>query len=157
MLPPEATRVARKIIGVIGAGNCDPETAAKARDVGRLLAREDCVVVTGGLGGVMEAAARGAQEAGGLVIGILPGARPEEGNPWLDIRIATGMGDARNAILCNTAEAFIAIGGEYGTLSEIAFALKREKPVVSLGSWGDGLGVEQVESAKEAVRRVLEE
>ena len=147
--------MARRIIGVIGAGSCDPETAAIARDVGRLLAREDCVVVTGGLGGVMEAAARGAQEAGGLVIGILPGARVEEGNPWLDIRIATGIGDARNAIICNTAEAFVAIGGEYGTLSEIAFALKREKLVVSLGSWSDGLPVEQAESAEEAVKRVL--
>ncbi len=149
--------MARRIIGVIGAGSCDEEVAARARDVGRLLAREDCVVLTGGLGGVMEAAARGAQEAGGLVIGILPGALPSEGNPWLDITIATGLGDARNAVICNSAEAFVAVGGEYGTLSEIAYALKRKKRVVSLGSWSDGLPVELADTPADAVKRVLEE
>lgn len=145
----------RRIIGVIGAGRCDEEVAARARDVGRRLAREDCVVMTGGLGGVMEAASRGAQEAGGLVIGILPGADPSEGNPWLDLAIATGMGDARNAVICNSAEAFVAVGGEFGTLSEIGFALKRGKRVVSLGSWREGLPVVVVETAEEAVREVL--
>jgi uncharacterized protein (TIGR00725 family) len=147
--------MARRIIGVIGAGSCEPEISAHARDVGRLLAREDCIVLTGGLGGVMEAAARGAQEAGGLALGILPGSGAAEGNPWLDISIPTGMGDARNAVICNSAEAFIAIGGEYGTLSEIAYALKRKKLVVSLGSWTEGLPVEVVETPAEAVQRVL--
>ena len=124
-----------KILAVIGAGACDEALAAQARAVGRLLAERGCAIVTGGLGGVMEAASRGASEAGGLVVGILPGPSPDDANPWVEVAIATGMGDARNTILANTAEAFVAVGGSHGTLSEIAFALKRGKRVVSLGSW----------------------
>ncbi len=124
-----------KILAVIGAGACDEALAAQAHAVGRLLAERGCAVVTGGLGGVMEAASRGAFEVGGLVIGVLPGPSPDDANPWVGVAIATGMGDARNTILANTAEAFVAVGGSHGTLSEIAFALKRGKRVVSLGSW----------------------
>lgn len=145
----------KRTIAVIGAGECDEETAARAREVGRRLAQADCVLVTGGLGGVMEAASRGAAEAGGLVIGILPGASTQEANRFVDIAIATGMGDARNAVICNTADAFVAIGGQWGTLSEIAFALKREKRVVSLGSFEADLPVERARDAEDAVRRVL--
>jgi len=150
--PPEATDPRAPVVAVIGAGVCDEETAARAEAVGRLLAERGCVVACGGLGGVMEAASRGAAAAGGLVIGILPGQKPGTANPWVAVSIATGMGDARNAILANTAAAFIAVAGEHGTLSEIAFALKRKKRVVSLGSWEVDPAVEVASSPEEAVR-----
>ena len=143
-----------RIVAVIGAGKCDEKTAATARNVGRRLAEGGCSVVTGGLGGVMEAASRGAKEAGGMVIGILPTGSATDANPYVDIPIVTGMGDARNAIIANTAEAFIAVAGAHDTLSEIAFALKRGKPVVGLGTW-DIKGVVNAATPEEAVRRVL--
>ncbi len=102
------------------------------------------------------AASRGAHEAGGLVIGVLPGSLPAEANPYVSVAVATGLGDARNAVLANTAEAFIAVGGAYGTLSEIAFALKRGKRVVSLGSWDVDPAVLHADSPDDAVRRLLE-
>ncbi|MFH0945800.1 MAG: TIGR00725 family protein [Planctomycetota bacterium] len=140
-----------RIIAVIGAGECNSSQADVAREVGRLLAVAGCVLVTGGLGGVMAAASEGASSAGGTVVGILPGTDPGAANPWVDIPIATGMGDARNAILCNTAEAFIAVGGSFGTLSEIAFALKRGKPVVSLDSFRPDDRVRPAASPAEAL------
>ena len=142
-------------MAVIGAGASDPSTAALAEEVGERLARADCVVVTGGLGGVMEAASRGASRAGGLVIGILPSAAAEDANRWVDVPIVTGMGDARNAVLVNTAEAFIAVGGSYGTLSEIAFALRRGRPIASLGSWQVDPQLVSVETPEQAVESVL--
>ena len=144
-----------KIVAVIGAGTCDDATAARAYHVGRLLAERGCTVVTGGLGGVMEAASRGAAEAGGRVLGLLPGPDAAAANPWVEIAVATGMGDARNAILANTAAAFVAVGGAHGTLSEIAFALKRGKRVVSLDSWEVDPAVLVAESPEEAIARVL--
>jgi len=123
------------IIGVIGAGTCDAETAALAEAVGRGLAERGAAVVCGGLDGVMAAACRGARAAGGLTIGILPGTRRADANPWVDIPIVTGLGEARNVLVVRTAQAVIAIGGEYGTLSEIAFALKLGVPVVGLNTW----------------------
>lgn len=99
----------------------------------------------------MEAASRGASLAGGLVIGILPTPTADDANPYVDVPIATGMGDARNVIIASTAEAFIAVGGAYGTLSEIAFALKRGKTVVSLGSWRPDEAVKTASSPEEAV------
>ncbi|MFQ5515041.1 MAG: TIGR00725 family protein [Myxococcota bacterium] len=144
-----------RVIAVIGQGVSSPETDRNAHEVGRRLAEAGCVVVTGGLGGVMTAASRGAREAGGLVVGIVPGPSREEANPWVTVAVATGMGDARNAILANTADAFVAVGGSHGTLSEIAFALKRGKRVVSLGSWQVDPAVTAAESAEEAVRQVL--
>ncbi len=143
-------------IAVIGAARCDEAAAARAREVGRLLAEAGHTVVTGGLTGVMEAASRGAREAGGHVVGILPGPDPAQANPYVELAIATGMGDARNAILANTARAFIAVAGEHGTLSEIAYALKRAKPVVSLGSWEIDPAVRVAASPAEAVRWTLE-
>ncbi len=139
------------IVAVIGAGECDAETARRAEEVGRLLAQRGLVVATGGLGGVMAAASRGARAAGGRVLGILPGADPDAANPDVDLAVATGMGDARNAVIANTAEGFVAIGGAEGTLSEIAFALKRAKPVVSLGSWEFDSRVRAARSPAEAV------
>ncbi len=145
-----------RIVAVIGAGSCDALTAQKARAVGRLLAERGCAVLTGGLGGVRVAASQGAAAAGGLVLGVLPGADPAEANPHVAIAIATGMGDARNAILANTAEAFIAVAGEHGTLSDIAFALKRRKRVVSLGSWEVDPAILVARTAEEAVRLALD-
>lgn len=145
-----------RVVAVVGAGECDRGTAERAEEVGRLLAGRGCTLVTGGLGGVMEAASRGAREAGGLVIGVLPAADPETANPHVQVAIATGMGDARNAILANTANVFVAIGGAHGTLSEIAFALKRKKRVVSLGSWEVDPAILVAATAAEAVRMALE-
>jgi hypothetical protein len=145
----------QRIVAVIGAGACDSDTAERARAVGSLLAGRGCVVLTGGLGGVMEAASRGAAEVGGLVIGVLPGADPADANPHVAVAIASGMGDARNAILANTAEAFVAVAGEHGTLSEIAFALKRGKRVVSLGSWQVDPAILVALTPEEAVRLAL--
>jgi uncharacterized protein (TIGR00725 family) len=144
-------------VAVIGAGNCDGAVLERACTVGRLLAERGCVLVTGGLGGVMAAASRGAAQAGGLVIGVLPGPDPAEANPHVAIAIASGMGDARNAILANTAEAFVALAGEHGTLSEIAFALKRGKLVVSLGSWQVDPAILVAQTPEEAVRLALGE
>jgi uncharacterized protein (TIGR00725 family) len=123
------------IVAVIGASRPSAQETLLAREIGERLARAGFSVLTGGLGGVMEAAAEGASGSGGLVLGILPGADPALANPHVTIAIPTGVGDARNAIIANTADGFIAVGGGLGTLSEIAFALKRGKPVVALKTW----------------------
>ncbi len=128
-------KIRAPVIAVCGAGACDEALAATAEAVGRAVARAGATLVCGGLGGVMEAAARGAKEAGGLTVGILPGADSSDANRWIEVAVATDMGQARNAIIINTADAVVAVGGAYGTLSEVAFALKLGKPVVSLGSW----------------------
>jgi len=125
----------RRAVGVIGASRPSEEERLVAREVGERLATAGLVVVTGGLGGVMEAASRGATEKGGTVIGIVPGSDPDAANPYVALAIATGSGDARNAIIADTADGFIAVGGGLGTLSEIALALKRGKPVVALSTW----------------------
>ena len=146
-----------RVIAVIGAGelSAGADLASLAREVGRLLARRGCALLCGGLGGVMEAASQGAREEGGPVIGVLPGIDPAEANPHVGIAIATGMAEARNAVIANTAEAFVAVGGGYGTLAEIAFALKRGKRVVSLHSWREGLPVLVAQDPEEAVRLAL--
>lgn len=123
------------IIGVIGAGECDADTAALAEAVGRHLARRGAAVVCGGLGGVMAAACRGARSTGGLTIGILPGTRREDANPWVQVPIVTGLDQARNILVVRTAQALIAVAGSFGTLSEIAYALKLGIPVVGLNTW----------------------
>ena len=122
-------------IGVIGEGTCFARTAALARRVGAAVAQSGAVLCSGGLGGVMEAASRGAAEAGGLVVGILPGFRRQEANRWVAVPIVTGMDQARNVVLVRSCDALIAVGGMYGTLSEIALALKLGVPVVGLGTW----------------------
>ena len=123
------------VIGVIGGSAPTAEEAQWAEAVGQALAEGGAILVCGGRGGVMEAACRGAKSAGGLTIGILPGASRREANPYVDIPIVTGMGEARNAVITRTAQAVIAVGGSYGTLSEIAFALGFGVPVVGLGTW----------------------
>src|SRR5262245_26500500 len=122
-------------VAVVGAGAADARIASVAEEVGRLLASRGAVVVCGGLGGVMEAACRGAKSAGGATVGILPGLDRREANAWVDVAIPTGLGEARNALVVRAADVLIAIGGEFGTLSEIALALKTEKPVVGIGTW----------------------
>ena len=124
-----------KTIAVIGGSTPSPEESAAAEAVGRALARAGAVLICGGRGGVMEAACRGAKSAGGMTIGILPGADRREANPYVDIPILTGIGMARNAIIARTAEAVVAVGGSYGTLSEIALALTFGVPVIGLGTW----------------------
>jgi len=128
---------ARPVIGVMGPAACDAATAALARAVGRGIAQRGALLLTGGRTGVMEEASRGAREAGGTTIGILPGAGAGESpaNPYVDIPIYTGLGEARNWVNVCASDALIAIGGGFGTLSEIALALKARKPLVLLGSW----------------------
>lgn len=120
-------------IAVIGRGDCSPEEYEAAETVGHLIAGNHETVLSGGLSGVMEAACKGAREAGGRTVGILPGTGG--GNPYLDVIIRTDMGHARNVVLVQSADAVIAVGGGYGTLSEIALALKTEKPVFGYLTW----------------------
>jgi uncharacterized protein (TIGR00725 family) len=125
----------KRFIAVIGGSDCTPEEARLAEEVGRELARKDAILVCGGLGGVMEAACRGASAGGGLTIGILPGGSRQTANQYVKIPIATNLGEARNVIVVKSAEAVIAIGGGYGTLSEIGHALRNGIPVVGLNTW----------------------
>ena len=125
----------RHIISVIGGSEPTAKAEALAREVGAELARQGAVVACGGLKGVMEAVCRGAKEAGGTTIGILPGTDPGAANPWVDIPICTGMGYARNAIVVLTGHAVIAVEGAYGTLSEIGHALGSDTPVIGLETW----------------------
>lgn len=140
-------------IGVIGASYCSKEIEDLAEEVGREIARRGFILLCGGLGGVMEAAARGAKKEGGITVGILPGPVPKEANRFIDVKIATNMGHARNIIIVQSSHALIAIGGEYGTLSEIAIALKLGKPLVGLNSWNIE-GIIQSGNAKEAVEKI---
>jgi hypothetical protein len=125
----------KKFIAVIGSGDCSAQEARLAEDTGKELARHGAILVCGGLGGVMAAACRGATLAGGLTIGILPGDSRRSANPYVQIPIVTNLGEARNVIVVKTAQAVIAIGGGYGTLSEIGHALKNNIPVVGLNTW----------------------
>jgi uncharacterized protein (TIGR00725 family) len=145
----------RLVIGVIGTGDCDSTLADQAFAVGRAIAFRQCVLITGGRRGVMEAASRGAASAGGLVIGILPGSSSLDANDAVDIAIVTGMGEARNVIVARSADGLIALSGEYGTLTEIAFGLKFQKPVVSLGGWNFDPKIQSATSPEDAVERVL--
>ncbi|MFC2035582.1 TIGR00725 family protein [Chloroflexota bacterium] len=125
----------KKIIAVIGGSEPSTEEAKLAREVGCDLAKRGATLICGGLSGVMESACQGASSEGGLTIGILPGDRPEAANPYVQIPIVTGMGYARNISVVKSAQAVIAIGGSYGTLSEIAHALQSHIPVIGLNTW----------------------
>ena len=122
-------------IAVVGAGIADEPLQRRAETVGRLLGESGACLLTGGFGGVMEASCRGAKKAGGMTVAILPSLDRRGANPHVDVAIPTGMGEMRNALIVRAADALIAIGGEYGTLSEVAFALKTDTPVVGLGTW----------------------
>jgi len=125
----------KRIIAVIGGGECSKEEAKLAEAVGRELARQGVILVCGGLGGVMEAACKGASSQGGVTIGILPGDSHQAANPYVQIPIVTGIGHARNMAVVKSAQAVIAIGGSYGTLSEISHALQSGIPVIGLNTW----------------------
>jgi uncharacterized protein (TIGR00725 family) len=142
---------------VIGASEASPEQLEQARLAGRRLAELGAVVVTGGRGGVMEAACRGAKEGGGQTVGILPGASRADANEWVDVAVPTGLGEARNALVARAADALVAIGGAWGTLAEIAFARGAGKAVFGVGSWDVGPdGVIAVETGAEAAERAYE-
>jgi uncharacterized protein (TIGR00725 family) len=138
-------------VAVIGPGD---EPTVAAAEVGRLLAERGAVLVCGGRGGAMEAACRGAKEADGLTIGILPGSDRSDANPFVDVVLPTGLGEARNALVVGAADVVIAIGGGYGTLSEIALALKAGKRVIGLGTW-EIEGVMAAEGPEAAVSAAL--
>lgn len=129
------TGAARLHVAVIGAAHASSAECAAAEQVGRRIAEAGAVLVCGGLGGVMEAACRGACSGGGTTVGILPGTDRLDANESVEIAVATGMGEARNAVVVATADAVVAVGGEFGTLSEIALALKAETPVIGLRTW----------------------
>lgn len=154
------TRV-RAWVAVVGPETAAPDEAAAAEAVGTEIARAGAVLVCGGRGGAMEAACRGASQSGGTTVGILPGLDRAEANPHVEIAIPTGLGELRNGLVVRAADAVIAVAGEYGTLSEIAFALKTGTPVVGVGTWElarggepDG-GIVAVADPADAVRRAL--
>ncbi|MDI6786549.1 MAG: TIGR00725 family protein [bacterium] len=144
-------------IGIIGAGTCDHNLAKLAYDTGYYIAKNKASLICGGLGGVMEEACRGAKRASGITIGILPGFSLHEANPYLDIKIVTGFSHARNIIIVRSSQAIISIGGEYGTLSEIAFALKLNIPIIGLKTWnlGNNVPIIKAKNPKEAVELAL--
>ena len=140
-----------KIISIIGSGNPDDEQYSIAEEVGREIALKKHALACGGLGGVMEAACKGARESGGLTIGIIPGESKEKANKYIDIPIVTGSGHARNLTVALTGDVIIAIGGSYGTLSEISFALIFKKKIIGINTWDVSPEIESVASAREAV------
>lgn len=139
------------MIGVIGAAEANAQESEIAEAVGKEIAKRNGALVCGGLGGVMEAACRGAKSEGGLTIGIIPGFSASDANPNVDIPIVTGMSHARNVIVVRSSCAVIAIGGSYGTLIEIALALKLETPVIGLNTWEVSSNIKKVTDPKEAV------
>lgn len=154
----------RKRIAIIGAAEAREEERAAAHALGRFVAETGAVLLTGGRGGVMAEASRGAHEAGGLVVAILPGSAPDPANPWVDVPIVTNMGSGRNVINVMSADLVIAVGGGFGTLSEIGLALKHGVPVISFSGWelhragADLTGFEPTTDLEETIsiaRRIL--
>jgi uncharacterized protein (TIGR00725 family) len=149
-------------IAVIGGSDCSLQEAKLAEEVGREIARQGAVLVCGGLGGVMEAACKGASQEGGLTVGVLPGDNRLTANPYVNIPIVTGIGYARNIAVVKSAQAVIAIDGSYGTLSEIGHALQSQIPVIGLNTWSlsiDGQPDDSIiksDNPKEAVKRAIE-
>ena len=140
-----------EIVSVIGGSSADDELLDAAHKLGFLLAEAGYTVLCGGGSGIMEKVCSGAKSAGGTTVGILPGEHPSHANPWIDLAIPTGMGSARNRIVALSGLAVVAVGGRYGTLSEIAFALDAGRPVCSLGGWSEIPGVVAVASPEEAL------
>jgi len=149
-------------VAVVGPGSATADEEAAAQAVGAAVGEADAVLVCGGRGGAMEAACRGARDSGGTTVGLLPGLDRAEANEFVDIAIPTGLGELRNGLVVRAADAVVAVAGEYGTLSEVGFALKAGKPVVGLGTWelrraGEvDPGIEVVEDPAAAVARALE-
>jgi uncharacterized protein (TIGR00725 family) len=155
-VPPEGPWIA-----VVGPGRASPEELDAAEEVGAEIATAGAVLVCGGLGGVMEAACRGARSRGGMTVGLLPGLDRGDANGWVAVAVPTGLGEARNALVVRAADAIVAVGGAWGTLSEIALGLKTGRPVIGLGTWELARGGEAVEgiaamnSPSEAVAEAL--
>src|SRR5207237_32629 len=154
-VPKLLARMPRRYVAVCGASEATESQLAAAKEVGALLAQAGAVVINGGLGGVSAAASEGAAAAGGTVVGLLPEAHRAGANKYLTIALPTGMGQARNALIVTAAQSVIAIGGGWGTLSEIAIARRIGRPVVTLDSWPI-TGLESVATPAEAVRKALE-
>jgi len=146
----------KPVIAVVGAGKCSRKLRDQAAIVGAYVAQHGGVIVCGGMGGIMEGAARGAKEQGGLTIGILPTEHVSDANEFIDIVIPTGFGDARNVMVVRTADVVVAFPGKYTTLTEMAFALKAGTPVVSVNAWRLGDEIEQVDDPEAAAKRAME-
>ena len=142
------------MIAVIGAGQCDERIYQIAEQAGFELASRGHIIICGGLGGVMEAACKGAKKGKGTTVGILPGAEVSDANPFVDIAVATGLGIARNIIIVRSAQALLAINGSFGTLSEIAFALQLDKHVVGIETWDVSDRIIHVSSVADAIQEL---
>jgi len=142
-------------IGVIGAGECSTEIYSIAYEVGCLVGQNEWVLVCGGLGGVMEGAAKGCYKAGGMTVGILPGREKDSANPFITLSIPTGLGEGRNLLVVRASDVVVAIAGDYGTLSEIGLALKIGKPVIGLKTWPGIDGIDYVETPDQAINMVV--
>jgi uncharacterized protein (TIGR00725 family) len=140
-----------RYVGVIGAGSCNERVYGMALDLGTSIARMGWVLVCGGLGGVMEAAAKGCHDSGGMTVGLLPCLDRASANPFIKIALPTGLGEGRNLLVVRTSDLLIGVSGGYGTLSEIALALKTGKPVIGLETWPAIEGITYVSSPKEAI------
>lgn len=149
-------------IAVCGSGEPDPQNEKIAYELGALIAKKEAILICGGLLGIMNAAAKGAFEAGGVSIGILPGSSRDGASQYLTLSIPTGLGEARNSIIARSADVVIAIGGEFGTLSEIAFALKAGKPVIGVNTWRllkdahENLAIARAVNAQEAIELAIQ-
>jgi uncharacterized protein (TIGR00725 family) len=142
-------------VAVVGPGDASPAEVESAERIGRGIAQGGDVLVCGGLGGVMAAACRGAAQAGGTTVGLLPGTDRGAGNEWLTVAIPTGLGELRNGLVVRAADVVVAVGGAYGTLSEVALALKTGVPVIGLGTW-EIEGIELVDSPDRALEAIHE-
>ena len=140
-------------VAVVGGHKCSKKHCKIAQEIGQLIAKESWILICGGGKGIMEAACQGAKEQGGLTVGILPSYRGEEANVYLDVKIPTGLGLARNVLVVRAADVIIAVDGEYGTLSEIAFAINEDKPVIGIDTW-DIKRVVRVKTPKEAIKYI---
>jgi len=142
-------------IGVIGAGKCSKGMYALSEEVGSLVGKNGWILICGGLGGVMEGAAKGCYNAGGITVGILPEKDKTAANPFINLPIPTAMGEGRNLLVVRASDIIIAISGGYGTLSEIALALKIGRPLIGLKTWPNINGIDYVETPQEAVEKVI--
>lgn len=145
-----------KYVGVIGGGECTDSTYKTAQSLGFEIGKKGWILVCGGLGGVMEAAAKGCAEAGGMTLGILPGSQRNSANPYIRIALPIGLGEGRNLLVVRTSDVLVSIGGGYGTLSEIALALKAGKPVIGLETWEHIQGIQYVSHPDEVIEKINE-